>query len=225
MPRYDSTCWTLVRGAAAGSPEDKEEFAVRYAPVLRAYLAARWRVSREHEAVADATQEVFLQCFKEGSALERVDPDRPGGFRAFLYGVARNVARDLESRGARSAEGQASSHVFADVESSEATLSQVFDRAWARMLMREARRLLSERLGRDEDGVLRLHAMELRYHEGLKSGEIAERMGLEPDAVYQMLHRVRKEFRAALMEVVSYGHPTDTKEELEQRCLELLSTL
>ena len=38
---------------------------------------------------------------REAGALERVDPGRPGGFRAFLYGVARHVAQRFERKDAR----------------------------------------------------------------------------------------------------------------------------
>ena len=38
----DVTCWTVIRGAAAGRAEDCAEFAQRYEGVIRAYLAARW---------------------------------------------------------------------------------------------------------------------------------------------------------------------------------------
>ena len=41
MRSLETTCWTLVRGAADGSSADAEEFVRRYAPVIEAYLAAR----------------------------------------------------------------------------------------------------------------------------------------------------------------------------------------
>ncbi len=40
MGQSDSTCWTLVRGTAAGRPEDRETFVRRCAQVIKAYLAA-----------------------------------------------------------------------------------------------------------------------------------------------------------------------------------------
>src|SRR2546421_76794 len=45
MPTPESTCWTVIRAAAAGSPTDREQLARRYVNVVRAYLAARWRGS------------------------------------------------------------------------------------------------------------------------------------------------------------------------------------
>src|SRR5262249_21703359 len=79
-----SSCWTLLRDAAAGGEESRAAFAVRYTPVVRAYLAVRWRGSKLLRELDDTVQDVFLECLRNGGLLERVRADRPGGFRAFL---------------------------------------------------------------------------------------------------------------------------------------------
>src|SRR5215218_8624497 len=102
MSDRDSTCWTLLRDAAAGGEVPRAEFAARYAPVVRAYLAARWRGSPDRLGdLDDAVQDVFVECLRDGGLLERASADRPGGFRAFLYGAVRNVALRAEARRAR----------------------------------------------------------------------------------------------------------------------------
>jgi RNA polymerase sigma-70 factor (ECF subfamily) len=101
MPTSESTCWTVIRAAAAGSPADREELARRYLGVVRAYLAARWRGSGLRSDLDDAVQEVFVECFRSGGALEAAGAGRVPSFRAFLYGVIRNVARRFECRPAR----------------------------------------------------------------------------------------------------------------------------
>ena len=79
--------------------------------------------------VDEGTQEVFVECFKSGGVLDRVSKDRPKELRAFLYGVVRNVARLIERRWTTSREISPPTHVdLDDLERSEATLSQVFDR-------------------------------------------------------------------------------------------------
>ena len=87
-----ATCWTLVQGAASGQREDRESFARLYGTPMRAYFAARWRCPADHPNVEDAVQEAFLECFREHGALDRLDSERKGGFRAYLYGVLRNIA-------------------------------------------------------------------------------------------------------------------------------------
>src|SRR6516164_4906205 len=98
MPSSESTCWTVIRAAAAGSPADREELARRYLAVVRAYLAARWRGSHLRPDLDDAVQEVFVECFRQGGVLEAAVDGRVSSFRAFLYGVVRNVARRFDSR-------------------------------------------------------------------------------------------------------------------------------
>src|SRR5262249_51193629 len=98
MSTSESTCWTVIRAAAAGSPADRDELGRRYLGVVRAYLAARWRGSALRDNADDATQEVFVECFRQGGAVEAAGAGRVPAFRAFLYGVVRNVARRFESR-------------------------------------------------------------------------------------------------------------------------------
>lgn len=224
MERADSTCWTLVRSAAAGDPDSRAAYCRLYGPVIRAYLAARWRRPVDHEEVADGVQEVFLQCFKPDGALGRAESDRPGGFRAFLYGIARNVAGTIETareRRRREQGGEQLDHVPSD----ESTISQVFDRAFAQVLTREARRLLADRALPGSPAATRLRALELMYEKGLPSREIAKELDLDVAAVYPLMTRARKEFRAALLEVIAAYHPEDTREALERRWSEVFAAL
>src|SRR5262245_5871579 len=135
MPTTDSTCWTVIRAAAAGSPADREELARRYLGVVRAYLTARWRTSALLGERDDAAQEVFVECFRQGGLLDAVGTGRVSSFRAFLYGVIRNVARRFESRPIRAA------GPLPEVAADDASQSRVFDRTWAQALMVEAAQL------------------------------------------------------------------------------------
>src|SRR6516165_3948292 len=103
MCTAESTCWTVIRAAAAGSPADRDELARRYLGVVRAYLSARWRGSAPRDDLDDAVQEVFVECFRAGGALDAAGAGRVPHFRAFLYGVVRNVARRFEGRPMRAA--------------------------------------------------------------------------------------------------------------------------
>jgi hypothetical protein len=63
MSSRDLTCWTVIRGAAVGDSRARDDFARRYEPVVRADLAACWRASDRIQALDDAVQEVFIECF------------------------------------------------------------------------------------------------------------------------------------------------------------------
>lgn len=93
MPDPESTCWTVIRGAAAGNSGDREELARRYVGVVRAYLAARWRGSAILGELGDAVQEVFVECFRretlrDTAPLAKLPADEQKAFTQFWADVA-----------------------------------------------------------------------------------------------------------------------------------------
>src|SRR5262249_28118634 len=126
----DSTCWTSLKDAAAGGREARDRFAERYAPMVRAYLAARWRGSAIAQEVDDAAQEVCGEGLRGGGGVDHARAGRPGGSRAFLSGVARNVALRFERPRARRRERPADEGPEPDrIAADEEAFSRVFDRA------------------------------------------------------------------------------------------------
>jgi RNA polymerase sigma factor (sigma-70 family) len=226
MTSPDTTCWTIIRGAADGDHHDRDHFARRYEPVVRAYLSVRWKSSNRIQALDDAVQDVFVECFRRGGALDRVEPDRPGGFRAFLYGVVRVVALRVESvRARRGGHAPPDGFDLGQVPADETRLSLAFDRAWARALLAEAAGRQAEdaeRAGEAARG--RVELLRLRFHDGLPIREIARRRGCDPDAVHRDYARARQEFRVALAAVVAFHHP-GTPVEVDRECAGLLALL
>jgi RNA polymerase sigma-70 factor (ECF subfamily) len=221
----ESTCWTLVEGAAAGQADEQAQFASRYAPVVRSYLAARWAGRNMEDLLDDAVQDVFVECFRQGGALARLDPTRPGGFRAFLYGVVRNVALRVESRRARSIALRAGEAPLAEVTADETTLSRAFDRTWAQAMVREAaQRQLAAAARQGEPAQRRVELLRLRFEEGLPIREIAERWGADATQLHRDYAKARQEFKAALLETVAFHHP-GTPGEVEREAAELLKLL
>jgi RNA polymerase sigma-70 factor (ECF subfamily) len=214
----ETTCWTIVRGAAAGDGEDRTLFARRYEGVIRSYLAARWRSSPRREDLDDAVQDVFAECFRRGGVLDRADEDRQGGFRAFLFGVARNVALRIESRRGRD---------FAPIDPDEladpgTAPSRAFDRAWAVALLREAASK-QEELARatGPEALRRVELLRLRFHDGLPIRAIAERWGTDPSLLHRDYARARREFHDALRLIVAFHQP-GTPAEVDRACAGLL---
>jgi RNA polymerase sigma-70 factor (ECF subfamily) len=219
MPTSESTCWTIIRAAAAGSPSDREEMARRYLGVVRAYLAARWRGSALRDDLDDAVQEVFVECFRQGGVLEAAGAERVPSFRAFLYGLIRNVARRFESRPAR-AVGQ-----LPDVPADDATQSRLFDRTWARTIMAEAAQLQRQRAAEGgPEPVQRVELLRLRFEENLPIRAIAELWKVESGKLHHAYALARQEFRTALLEVVAFHQP-GSPAELEQEAAGLLKAL
>jgi RNA polymerase sigma-70 factor (ECF subfamily) len=226
MGQADSTCWTVLQGAAAGDDAARAEFAARYVPLVRAYLAARWRAAPQIQDLDDAVQDVFVECLRHGGMLQRADPGRPGGFRAFLYGLVRNVALRIEQDGVRRRAGQLSGGVTAaDAEIAEESLSHLFDRAWAKSIMREAAARQAERASREGKAASRrVELLNLRFHEGLPIREIAQLWSVDASTLHHEYARARKEFKTALLEVMAFYHP-GSPAAAERECAELLEHL
>jgi len=224
MGAAESTCWSVIEGAATGNQGDRETFAGHYAGVIRSYLMARWRGTGWREDLDDAVQEVFLECFRQGGALGKADSSRTGGFRAFLYGVVRNVALRIEAQRAKEKKRRAGEPVeLDDLPQDDERLSRVFDLAWARALLREAATLQEERSrGEGEAAQKRVQLLRLRFYDGLPLREIARLWQIEPAQVHLEYARARAEFKGALWAVISFHHPSATPGEARRECEKLL---
>lgn len=216
----------MIDAAAKGSKEDRERFAEFYLPAVSAYLKARWQSSPRLHSLDDAIQEIFVECFREGGPLTRADRERPGGFRPFLFGIARNVARRFESR-QHATSKNASGEVDLDaLPVDETTLSIQFDRAWARSIMKRAARLQAERADEHEDAGARrrVELLRLRFREGLPIREIAKSWNEDASKVHREYARARQEFKDALRDVLAFDHP-GAPELVERECALLLEIL
>jgi RNA polymerase sigma factor (sigma-70 family) len=211
----------MIIDAGSGDHAARTAFVARYEPALRRYIAARWRLALNHEQVLDATQEVILECLKENGALSRVDRECNSGFRAFLYGVARNVSLRVEQRRKR----RALSSLTPDLVSvDERHLSAVFDSAFAQVLVSEALEILQQQ-GTSEGGSLKWQLLEMNHVDGMPARAIAEARSLAVTQVYKLLHAARRDFRNALLQVLSVQHPGMNLPELEAEMRSLLGAL
>lgn len=218
------TCWTLIRAAGAGASDAREQFARLYLAPIRAYLAARWRNSPRLDDLDDATQEVFLRCLQQDGALERVSSDAPSGFRGYLYGVARNVALQIEARAARRGNPTGADTVDQCADD-EAQLSCVFDRAWAGALVREAGRRMAESAAeRDTGAQRRVELLRLRFHEQMPIRAIAALWGVDAAELHHQYATARREFREALLAAVRYQGVNDA-ERMERELQSILERL
>ena len=210
MGDSDVTRWSVIRGAAEGQKEARETFASRYLPPVRAYLGARWRGTPHLQETDDAVQNVFVACFKDKGVLANVRPGRPGGFRSYFYGVIRNTALFMERTWSRRRDRpRASPLPLEALGTDEPHLSGVFDREWARAILREAANRQAERAEEKGDRTKRrVELLRLRFEDGLPIREIAHRWEVEAAWLHHEYSRARREYREALVEVVAYHHPS-----------------
>jgi RNA polymerase sigma factor (sigma-70 family) len=203
----ESISWTIIRSAAKGNSDDRNHFVHRYQSVIRSYLADRWRNSPCLGEVEDAVQEVFVKCFQSNGVLDRADSERPGGFRAYLFGVVRNVARRLEAGKKR--DRLAPTDEWLDLKDLPGDDSErAFDRAWTLGLLWEAAQFQANSARqKGERAVKRVELLHLRFYKSLPIREIAHLW--QADAVF--LHHeyalARQEFKEALLEVIAFHEP------------------
>jgi RNA polymerase sigma-70 factor (ECF subfamily) len=231
LSRDTSTCWTMVRDAAAGDAAQRQAFAQRYGGPVTAYFRARWAASPLAQEAGDAAQDVFVESFREGGALAKVSREQAdgggGGFRGYLFGVAHNVALRYEQRAGRRREGQPPEGLLTHgLIEDEARLSQLFDRAWAETIMRDAARRHADLAAEaGDDAQRRLDLLRLRFGEGLPIREIASRWSADATDLHRQYARAREEFRAALREAVAFHLPGCSAAAVEEECARLLTAL
>lgn len=224
QPDPGETCWTVLRSASQGDAAARSIFSRSYAATIRGYLAVRWRGRLLASETDDATQEVFLECLKSGGVLERADAER-GDFRGLLFGVTRNVALRFEQRAlARRHLRPEDSDWLQEVASDEPGQATLFDRSWARALIRLTKRRHRERaLADGPDGERRLELLERRFGNDEAIREIAARWGIPAQEVHNAYRKARTEFYGCLREVVAYHAPTGA--DLDSECRRLLALL
>jgi RNA polymerase sigma factor (sigma-70 family) len=220
------TCWTLVHGAADGDGDARSLFARTYLPVVRAYLAARWKGGPHVADIDDAVQESFVECFRAEGALGKADPDKAGKFRTFLFAVVRNVARRMEEKRAVDRARRAASAIEpGDIEDHGEHASQAFDRAWAEALLRRAAERQAEAArANGERALRRVELMRLRFAEDKPIREIAKLWNEDAADLHHEYAKAREEFKAALHAEVAFHHPGNAGE-IERECEELLGLL
>lgn len=226
MSAPSETCWTVVRDAAAGDVRARGVFADTYLGVVRAFLAARWRTTVHIASLDDAVQEVFLDLLREGGALTRLAAGSGSGFRAFLFGVARNVALRHEQGAARRHERTDPAGTQPDALPSDApSMSVLFDRIWARrILQRAAERMRALATTAGPEALRRVELLRLRFQDGLPIREIARVWEAPQQRVHREYARARDEFRHALRAELAFhvhGNPGD----VERECAALLELL
>ncbi|MBL8889162.1 MAG: sigma-70 family RNA polymerase sigma factor [Planctomycetaceae bacterium] len=235
-----STCWTLIQGAAAGDCTAREEFARLYQPVILMFLKSRWAKNLNNFNLDDAMQDVFVDCFKINGALQRWEPGREGGFRGFLYGIVRNVARRHEEN------RQPVVPLDHDHEADHTGAETAFDRAWATSLMKQAARNMAEQaqnvdrntteqkafeselnmdLAAQGRAMRRVTLLKKRFNQNQPIREIAIEWQVDAAWLHHEYATARQEFHAALMRVIAFHYPNTNQAEQAAICQSLLESL
>ena len=158
--------------------------------------------------------------------LSRANPGRSGGFRAYYFGVIRNVGRRHEQQEKRRGLGRTPEGFdLTSLPSLEEGLARAFDRAWATAIMRQAGEHL-QGLAADAgpEAAERVELLRLRFYQDKPIREIAAMWNADAVVLHRKYARARKEFEAALCDVVGWHHP-GTPGNIRRECERLLALL
>jgi len=215
------TCWTLVRAASRGDQDARAAFGRSYVAVVRGFLESRWRARSLRSETDDAVQEVFVECLKPGGVLDRADAAR-GDFRGLLFGVTRKVAQRFEERAVARGRLRSDDDWLRSIASDQAGQETLFDRNWARALLRLTRRKHRElALADGEDGARRFELLERRFGADEPIRDIAAQWGVPASEVHRAYRKARAEFYRCLRQVVAHHAPAAA--DLDAECRRLLT--
>jgi hypothetical protein len=194
----------MIANAASGAPEDCQEFVRRFAGPVAEYLRHHDGQNAGAERLASVLDRLLVRC-----ARSVTEPLAPSRFRAFLFASLQSALEEEEGAAAASL----------------TPADSIFARAFAAATMYEAaehHRALAKDSGLD--ACRRLEMLGARYGENLPAEEIADRWGLDAEALDAELARAGQEFREALHEVMEFYHPGQP-DHAEREAAELIRVL
>jgi RNA polymerase sigma-70 factor (ECF subfamily) len=225
---FRSTRWTLVLRSRGDAPEARtalgELCEVYWAPVFR-FLRSEGRTEDDSRELA---QEFFARLLTRGG-FDGADPAK-GRFRSYLLGALkhflaerrRNEGREKRGGGAVVESLDASTHDTAPglqiADASAAMDDRHFDREWAFVVMDLSLKAVQadfEKTGK----ATQFEALKpwlVGDTEALSQADAAAQLGVSTGAVKVMIHRLRKDFRAAVEAEIAQTVPAtgDIGEEL-----------
>jgi RNA polymerase sigma-70 factor (ECF subfamily) len=227
---FVTTHWTRVLEARGASPEAKaalsELCAAYYAPVL-AFIRLN---TPDEESARDLTQAFFARLLGD-DGINAVDPQR-GRFRSYLLGAVKHFladARDHNHRLKRGA-GQTSLPLEPGTDTSPGldlpdpnapSPEREFDRKWCLTLLDHAlSALLKEQKNAGSLEQFQVLKVWLTGDaEGISQADAARRLGMNEGAVKVAIHRLRRQFRAAIKREIARTLKDPAQVEEEMKCL------
>lgn len=199
---FPSTRWSRI--LATGDRRDLEELARTYWRPIRAYLAARARVSEE--AATDLAQEAFAWMLAT-NLFDRADPAR-GRFRGLLKQALANFTIEMARKDAAQKRGGGIAHVPLDladepVDAHARTPEQALDDAWRREVLEVARQRLEAELGASGRATYyQLFRAAFLAPEEPDHRTLAQRHGITTTDVSNWLAHAKRRYRAILHAVL-----------------------
>jgi len=183
----------LLRVRNLADQESWEAFVELYGPIILRYV--RQKGVRQDDAL-DLVQDV-LQIVMCRIGTFQYDPNK--SFRAWLRTVASNRAKRhflQHSRKPQSPGGSDHQQIVGQVPDLDNDQDDLIEQEW-----RKRRFEIATKRVRDNVTAQSWKVFELRYHEGLPSAQVAERLDMNIGAVYTSMSRVLVRLKKAMEEI------------------------
>ena len=190
MNEFQSTLWTLIRGAGQGDEAALRAFVGRYRDPVAAYCRRRGFAADAD----DLAQEVLIRLLQDG-VLRGADPAR-GRFRSLLLAVTKHVIGNHVERETAQKRGAGRVEPLADRDLAAPAPDDDFDREWVAHLVRTALDRLAKERPQYHD------ALRQFLLEGRTYAEIAKATGCAESDVKNRVFRGKGKLVAFLREAV-----------------------
>ncbi len=193
------TSFSLLRGLSDTDNQAAwQRFDSLYRPMLHKFCL---RLGLDNDSAEDATQRAEFALYK--AMQEGLYDPKKGKFRSWLFAIARNQVRDLCAERLKQplSTGQRSSVDGAYTYASDPqTMATLWEQQWQEHVLNvcieRTRRTFSKRY---------LRVFDLLTFERIGADEVARKMDMTCDAVYQIKHRVLQFMRGVRAELESDG--------------------
>lgn len=195
--------WQLVEAAATGDLGAQAAFSRQFEPLVHRWLWFRWRHTPFKSLIEDAAQDVFVECFRPGGALQHVDRTRCShGVEAYLRGLVQNVALRVERIEARHFHHRRRAVVQAGTLPRLGSAEQL-DRDLMQQRVDAALALLDSEDVRTKSGHSLRELLRLHFEGGQPVRAIAQLWDEKVEHVHELRRRACSRFRACLLRVWS----------------------
>ena len=207
---FQATRWTLVRSASGDSPESRQALSDLCAAYYEPIVAFLRREGREASAAREVAQDFFAGLLERGG-LAGADASR-GRFRSYLLGALKHHLSGQRRHESRLKRGGGAEHIALDAppedgspaleiaDSTPGSPDAGFDRQWALTVMHRALQTVEARFARSGKAAQfeTLKGWLAGNSDGLSQASAAAALGVSIGALQVMIHRLRKDFRAAV---------------------------
>lgn len=230
---FPVTRWSLIQTSA--DPESLELICATYWRPVYSFLRHN---GHSREDAEDFTQSFFSELLKKGS-LDRAEQEK-GKLRSFLLGaLKRHLSRENQHKN-RQKRGGGAVHLalptsemdFQDAENQYASLpvddqspDLVFERRWTiELLLRAHQRLERDYQAAGKEKEYHLLKSAVEETSEIDAENAARELGVKEASVRVLIHRLRKNFRAAFKEEIANTVVDRTEVDQEyQRLLQVFS--